>query len=243
MSFDVSGSLRPGMATITLKNSDDEAHMMAVARLKPGVTFDQVKAALAKSEDAAGPLLADGEQNSNYGTPAPVGAGQSTTVTAEHLQPGNYALVCFFNDNSGTPHFKMGMIGSLTVAGDEVTDAPHSDGTISIDDSAITMPDGFAGHGTFLVTNAGTAPHSISFARLDPGTTLDAFYQHIGETMNNGKAVDGGGGVLDGGVDTLAPGQSAYLTLDLASGHYGYVSIQDANSPTIPVQHGEFDVA
>ena len=243
MSYVVSGPLRPGVASITLRNDDDEAHMMSVARLKPGVTLDQVKAALAKSEDAAGALLADGQDKSVYGTPAPVGAGQSTTVTAEHLQAGDYVLVCFFNDNTGTPHFKMGMVGELTVTGDEATDTPHSDGTIAVDDSAITLPDGFTGQGTFLVSNTGNAPHSISFARLDPGTTLDAFYQHAGEAMNSGKAIDGGGGVLDGGVDSLLPGQSAYVTLDLPSGHYGYLSMDDAQGPTIPAQHGEFDVA
>ena len=61
--------------------------------------------------------------------------------------------------------------------------------------------------------------------------------------MNSGKAIDGGGGVLDGGVDSLLPGQSAYVTLDLPSGHYGYLSMDDAQGPTIPAQHGEFDVA
>ncbi len=51
------------------------------------------------------------------------------------------------------------------------------------------------------------------------------------------------GGVLDGGVDALLPDQTTYLTLDLEPGHYGYVSVEDANGPGMPAQHGEFDVS
>jgi plastocyanin len=243
MEFDVSGPLRPGVATITFTNTSDEAHMLALAPMKPGVTLDQVKAALDQSEDAVGALLSTPPEQAVYGTPAQVGAGQSTTVTSKDLPAGNYALVCFFTDDSGTPHFKMGMVAQLEVTGQKATDEPKSEGTITIDDSGITMPDGFDGHGTFLVTNSGKAPHSISFAKLDDGTTLDAFYQHVGEAMNSGKAVDGGGGTFAGGVDGLLPGQSAYLTVDLAAGHYGYLSNTDANGPAMPVQHGELDVS
>jgi plastocyanin len=242
MEFDVSGPLRPGVATITFKNTSDEAHMLAMAPMKPGVTVDQVKAALDQSEDAVGPLLATSPDQAVYGTPGQVGAGQSTTVTSKDLPAGTYVLLCFFTDDSGTPHFKMGMVGKLEVTGEKVTDEPKSEGTITVDDSGITMPDGFDGHGTFLVTNPGKAPHSVSFAKLDDGTTLDAFYQHIGEAMNSGKAVDGGGGTLAGGVDNLLPGQSAYLTVDLAAGHYAYLSTTDANGPQLPAQHGELDV-
>jgi len=43
MGFKVSGDLRPGTATITLKNTGSVAHMMATLRVKDGVTLDQVK--------------------------------------------------------------------------------------------------------------------------------------------------------------------------------------------------------
>lgn len=243
MSYDVSGPLRPGVAAITLTNASNEAHMMAVGRLAPGVTVDQIKAALAQSEDATGALLVDGLDNSVYGTPAPVGAGQSSTVTATDLAPGDYGIICFFTDDDGTPHFAMGMVNTFTVEGEPATETPDSDGTITIDDNGITMPADFTGSGTFLVTNDGTTQHSISIARLEDGTTLDAYYGFVGGQMNSGKAIDGGGGVMVGGVDSLLPGQSAYLTLDLSSGHYGYLSTEDANGPALPAQSGEFDVS
>jgi hypothetical protein len=61
--------------------------------------------------------------------------------------------------------------------------------------------------------------------------------------MATNSSIDGGGGALVGGVDELLPGQSAFLTVDLDAGHYGYVSTTDANGPEIPVQHGELDVS
>lgn len=242
MSYSVSGTLRPGVAAITFVNSDSVAHMLGVSRLKPGVTLDQVKAAAGQSEDAAGALLADGP-DTTYGTPAPLGAGESTTVTALDLPAGDYVLICFFADASGTPHYQMGMIGMLSVTGDPATEKPDSDGTITIDDTGTKLPDGFSGRGTYLVTNSGTTPHSISLARLDDGTTLEAYYQHVGQAMNGGGTIDGGGGTLAGGVDELAPGASAYLTIDLAAGHYGYVSTADASGPQLPAQSGEFTVS
>lgn len=241
MRYDITGSLRPGTAAITLTNTDDVAHMMTIARLKDGVTVEQVTSALEQGEDAATALLADSPDTS-YGTPAMVGAGQSTTVTAVDLPAGHYALICFLSGNDGKPHWQMGMIDELTVSGAPATENPDSDGTITIDDKGVALPPGFTGSGTFMVTNKGKSPHGFSLARLDAGTSLLDFAGHVGAAENSGQAVDGGGGVLAGGVDVLAPGQSAFLTLALQPGHYGYISPEDMTGPNLPAQHGEFDV-
>lgn len=241
MSYSVSGPLKPGVGAITFKNVDDVSHMMAVARLKDGVTVEQVKTALNKSQDEATKLFADSPDNAVYGTPAPVGPGRSTTVTAIDLKAGTYGLVCFFSDDKGVPHFKMGMVSELKVAGTPATEKPKTVGTISIDDKATVLPAGFAGKGTFLVTNTGTAPHAISIARLEPGTSLEQYSGSVGQATNGNKSIDMKGGVLNGGVDELKPGQSAYLTLNLGKGHYGYISPPDAQGPALPPQHGEFD--
>lgn len=241
MSYQVSGDLRPGIGSITLVNSDNVAHMMAFAHLKDGVTLDEVKTALGQSEDALGALLAESPDTS-YGTPDVLGAGQSETVTGLDFKAGTYVLACFLPAADGMPHWQMGMVGELTIAGDPATEKPASDGTITVDDSAIALPDGFDGHGTFLVTNSGAKPHNLSMAKLDDGTTLADFAGHVGQAMSGSGVVDGGGGVLVGGIDALAPGQSAYLTLDLTAGHYGYISSADMTGPELPGQSGEFDV-
>ncbi|MEZ5179583.1 MAG: hypothetical protein R2746_15230 [Acidimicrobiales bacterium] len=243
MSYEVSGTLQPGTATLTFRNDDDVAHMLAMARLQDGVTLDQVRTALDKGEEEAAKLLAEPPDQAVYGSPAPVGPGLSSTTTMVDLPAGHYALLCFFTTDDGTPHFQAGMVSELTVEGDEVTGTPDSDGTIELTDDAITLPDDFDGHGTFAVTNTGSAAHSMSIAKLDDGTTLDEYFQAVGQAQSSGKAMDVDGGVLDGGVDALLPDQTTYLTLDLEPGHYGYVSVEDANGPGMPAQHGEFDVS
>lgn len=244
MEYDVSGSLRPGVGAITMDNTDDVTHMLAFAQVKDGVTTDQVTAALDKSEEEAGKLFVDSgpEGPAPLGTPALVGPGQRSTVTALDLKPGTYAMICFLTDDQGEPHWKMGMVKEVEISGDTATEKPESDGTITLNDDAITMPDDFNGSGTFLVTNTGKNPHAFSVAKLDAGTSLATFAGAVGQTEQAGKSIDVDGGVLAGGVDALLPGQSAYLTLDLEPGHYGYISPEDMNSPELPPQHGEFDV-
>ncbi len=242
MRYHISGPLRPGIAAITFVNTDDETHMMAFTRLKPGVTLDQMKKALGASEQAALALMADGP-NTSYGTPSEVGAGMSTTVVAENLPAGNYAVACFLASKTGQPHWQMGMITMLRVTGAKATEKPKVQGRITVDDKRITLPDGFAGHGIFLVTDTGKAPHNLSLARLSDGTALADYVGHVGMAMQSNTPVDGGGGVLAGGIDGLAPGQSAYLDLDLPTGHYGYISTADVKGPDLPGQHGEFDAS
>lgn len=242
MAFETSGSLQPGVGAITFDNTDDVTHMLALAQLKDGVTVDQIRAAMDKGEQEAGKLFVDPQGPAPLGSPAPVGPGESSTVTAVGLKPGTYGMICFFTDSKGEPHWKMGMISEMKISGDKVTEKPSSDGTITVDDQAITMPDGFDGSGTFLVTNSGKKPHSLSLARLDSGTSLATYAGAVGQSQQSGKSIDVDGGVMVGGVDELNPGQSAYLTVDLKQGHYGYLSPDDVTGPGLPPQHGEFDV-
>lgn len=241
MYFEVKGELHPGVATITFDNPSPEAHMLAIAKVKDGVTLDQFKAAMAKG-DADAQALMDGSPEAAYGSAAAIGASWSTTATMTDLPAGHYVIACFFTDDSGKMHAQMGMVGDFTVAGTPATAMPKSDGTIKITDSGIELPTDFTGHGTYVVENAGKKQHGFQLAKLDDGTTLEAYNTHVGTAQNTGKAVDGGGGEIAGGIDALDAGAKAYLSVDLPSGHYGYVSIPDESGPAMPAQHGEFDV-
>lgn len=244
MAYDVSGDLQPGVASITLKNTDTMSHMMAVARLKDGVTLDQVKTATQGSDESAmTKLLADPESTA-YGTPAPVGPGQESTVIAPDLEAGHYAVICFFSSDDGTPHFVQGMVNEFTVTGAPATEKPEVDGTITVDDKAFTLPDGFTGQGTFEVTNSGTKPHNLQIVGLDDGATLESYFGAVGAAMGQNKSVDSAkGGTMVGGVDVVAPGQTVWLVLDLPKGHYGYLSTEDAQGEAPPSQIGEFTVS
>lgn len=242
MDYIVHGHLHPGTATLRWRNRDDEAHMMAFSRLKPGVTLRRLMAAQRKGERATVALLADGP-DATYGSPATLGAHQSTTVTMANLARGDYAMICFLVAKNGMPHWQMGMVNILHVKGAARRGAPHAVATIRITDRAIVLPPAIRrGQGTFRVVNQGTKHHSLQLVRLAKGTTLAAYNRWFGGQSQAGKPVDGGGGVLAGGIDDLAGGHSGWLTLHLAHGRYGYASTDDITGPGLPPQSGVFTV-
>lgn len=44
-------------------------------------------------------------------------------------------------------------------------------------------------------------------------------------------------------MESLEPGVTAYLTIDLPAGHYGYVSTAGEGKDFLAGLHGEFEVA
>lgn len=241
MNYHVRGALHPGTAALTWVNKDDESHMMAMARLRRGVTLAELNDALADGEEATTTLFAD-PPDTAWGNPALLGPGWSTTVTMTGLKAGTYALICFLTDAMGRPHWQMGMVDTLRVRGKARSTRPASAGTIRLTDSAIRLPRHFTGTGTYRVVNRGSAAHALSFARLRHGTSLAAYFGHVGMAMNSGGSIDGGGGRLVGGIDLLAPHRTGWVSLRLPRGRYGYLSPQDVTGPALPPQHGVFRV-
>jgi uncharacterized cupredoxin-like copper-binding protein len=230
MGYVISGSPQPGHIDITFDNPDEVAHEAQIVRLADGKTVEDLLADLqAGGEQAAAADLAGDPDSMTYGTPAMLYGGQSTEVVSDTIDPGTYAVLCFLPGPDGMPHVAMGMAAQFTVAGDEVTATPDPDGTVGLADDGITLPDGF-GSGTYAVTNTGTTPHSFSLASLQG--PLDALFAYVGGQFAQNQPIDGGPGALVGGVTTLAPGQTAYLVLDLPAGHYGYVSTVQGEDPS-----------
>ncbi len=246
MGYKVSGAVRPGVAKITFRNTGHLTHMMATLRLKPGVSLDQVRQTLSTSgPDAVGQLTEDDPATAAYATPALLSPGESATTVSPTLKAGTYLVACYVPDDKGMPHVADGMLSTFTVKGSSYGKEPQSKGTISLTDHGITLPGGFAGSGTFLVENTGSTEHTFSVARLQPGTTLLSYFQHVNDAFQANKPIDGGGGTLLGGVDTLQPGQRAYVVVGLTKGHYGYVSTGGGDGRPTDVSQGlkgEFDV-
>ncbi len=149
-------------------------------------------------------------------------------------------------DDKGMPHLADGMLSTFTVKGAAYGKQPQSTGTITIADHGFTLPANFGGSGTFLVENHGSTEHSLSITRLQAGTTVKAFVQHVDDAFKANKPIEDGGGAIVAGVEALQPGQRAYVVLDLPKGHYGYVSTGggENGAPTDVSQglSGEFDV-
>jgi len=221
--YNVDGQLRPGIATITLKNEGEEAHLMALVPLKKGVTRKQVLKALKSNDDNAFEKIATGE--TDFGAPGVLTPGQETEVVTDKVAAGRYAMICFFADAKGKPHFLSGMIQLFTVKGKPVTDVPDADAEVDLTDTAISVPPGNAPSDlTVKVTNSGTALHSFVIVQLNGSATiddLDAFF----DTFEGGPWPDDAPGEVVGGIGDLRPGGTAYLTwTNLPPGRYGYVS-------------------
>jgi plastocyanin len=245
--FKVSGPVHPGSIDITFDNTGKAYHMLEMAPLKDGVTEAQLQQAASEGdEEALDALFAgDPEQTGISGLPGLLGPGAETQTLTTISEPGRYALLCFVPGPEGAPHVAMGMVGTLDVTGQAVQETPDTDGTITLTDSGIDFPAAAkSGQGWFAVKNTGTAPHTISIASLPNSATLDSVYQWIGGHFAQSQPLEGGPGDLAAGVNVVPPGGTAYLSLDLQAGHYGYVSTE-GDSPNDDYSHGlkgEFDV-
>lgn len=242
-SYKITGSPHAGLIEFTFVNHGKYAHEMGVTKLKSGVTLAQVTAALAgpDGEDAATALLDN--PDAEYPVPAIVGPGLSVEVTST-LGAGHYAVTCFLPGPDGMPHVAMGMIGEFTVdATPSALPSPPTDGTVTLTDTGIALPANFATGGTFAVRNAGTAQHDFSVARLRAPGTLAAYFQCVSGSFEKSTPIDDCAGTLAGGVGGLAPGATAYVTMHLAAGPYGYVSTAGDGKDFTAGLHGELTVA
>lgn len=221
----VTGTPRPGRIDVTVTNHTAHAAEFSFQPMKPGVTVEQLLNAIkTKGEEAASTLLAGDSDKGGYGEPAIVGAHSSTEViTTQAVPAGQYAGASFLPGSDGMPQALDGLATGFEVSGAPYVAVPADvAGTISLADDSITLPAGFTGSGTYAVTDTGHAPHSLSFGSLRG--PLSALFGCVGQSFGKGQPIDSCPGTLLGGIDTIKPGDTAYVVLALRPGKYGYVS-------------------
>ncbi|MEX1006855.1 MAG: hypothetical protein WD271_03320 [Acidimicrobiia bacterium] len=243
--YKFSGSPKAGWVTINFDNPGIENHMMAVVKLKKGVTAKQLKTAATSEDDSAFNKIADGD-GEVYGIPHLLGPGQKTT-TITKLAGGHYGVLCFVPAPDGAPHIAHGMVKTFDISTSKSSAKPPQDGVrdVTLTDSAITIPpNGIPKTGTLKVTNEGTEPHSFLLIKLESGKTIDDAYTYFNSFFETGKAEGTTPGTIMGGVATLAPNGMAYLEVTLSAGHYAYLSAEgDAPDDDYSLGlKGEFDV-
>ncbi len=112
----LSARIQPGTYTWTVVNEGIQPHVLALAELLPGKTFEDVYAVLngpPLQGPPAGLFAGDDSYADLFAAPA-----QSFTK-ALTLHPGNYIALCPIPDAaSGKPHFALGMIQELRVRAD-----------------------------------------------------------------------------------------------------------------------------
>ncbi len=105
--FELSAPLTPGRSVLRVENAGPQPHEIAIVRLNPGTTPEQIAAWGMKQE---GPM------------PGTIHGGVSGIMPGTHvfveldLPPGDYGLLCFLPDaKDGKPHFVHGMAKRTTV--------------------------------------------------------------------------------------------------------------------------------
>jgi uncharacterized cupredoxin-like copper-binding protein len=187
-------------------NIGSELHEYALGRLDQGKTLEDVKKRLAQGEgepptwfqDVAGvPLLSPGEE---------------ITITRD-LEPGTYVFLCFIPSPKGVPHYDLGMLKSFEIVGESGRELPQPDATITAEKGGYDLPDLEAGPQTLELKNADTKEREFFLVALEPGKTLS----DIGAWGEGGFKGPAPGTFL-GAMQTIPPGSSVFLGIDLEAG-------------------------
>jgi plastocyanin len=212
--FDIPAEIDGGLVNLTLTNTDQEPHEIALVSVDEGTTPEDVTAALLESE--GGPIPDYITKTAGVGFAAP---GQSVTASQD-IPAGDYVYFCTFGEDEAV-HYKNGMLGAVTVANEDGEgDLPDNVGTITAEDYTFTGEGLKAG--TNKVKFENTGPDQIHHAQLFPiaeGSTFEeaAAFLASEEEPTGPPPISFESGV---GTMVLAPGQEQVVDLTLVKGNY-----------------------
>jgi hypothetical protein len=210
--------VRAGLVDIAMVDNGTQPHQTQVARLKPGVTLNQVlDEFIAKRDQAAAFSLLTLSGGPDIVSP---GYGQETIL---RLPAGQYVLLCLVVGPDGIPHVNKGMIHFFTVAEDSAqgrSSPPQSDGEVMMTDSGYALPAVITQARALIlqVTNQGSEPHEMNIVKLAGGKGIQdiaAFFQSPSGPPPFAEA---------GGMATLGASGSGWIKIHLDPGSYAALS-------------------
>lgn len=210
-SYDLPQTIPAGLVDITLINNGGVPHQAGIARLKPGVTLEQLKAALLKQGPKALALFAIPMGGANIILP-----GQSGGVIL-NLPPGQYVSVCFVRGADGISHYAKGMIQVFTVSAPSAPSSlqpPQAAAEIDMRNFAYTLGTIPSGLSVIKVTNDGTQGHEVQIVKLAAGKQEADVLAFLKQPAGPAPFT------YAGGMFTLVPGTSGWMKLDLQPGNY-----------------------
>jgi len=225
--YSLKGSPKAGNVQIDFVNGGVEYHMMAVVKLKKGVTNAQLKKAALSEDDNAFAKIADGD-GEVLPIPSILAPNQHMSMITK-LAAGHYGLLCFIPaPEDGAPHAAHGMIKVFDVSGSKSSLTPPTDGVVDVTltDTATTLPSaGVPSTGWAKIVNNGSTARDLNLAALNGTTTLqqaDDYFTTLFETF----AVPAGTApaALVGGVHGIPKGGTTYLALDGLKGRVVFAS-------------------
>jgi hypothetical protein len=189
--FDSGHTVPAGLIAVRLVNQGHAMHMMGIDRLDSNHTIADVYRDLNNPKATL-------DYFKQLGGPGAVSPGDSSTQYVV-LEPGNYALICWWPDSTGKDHVMSGMMATLTVTGDSVGAPvePHPDIYVRERDYHIATAGAWtAGHHVIRVDNDGPNPHDVTILRVLPGKPDAEVEKWLLKPTMNGAPVEALGGTV-----------------------------------------------
>lgn len=239
--FQAPREIPSGWTTFRMKNQGKEHHLLLLYRLPEGKTF-QDYLELREPFERVMEVVAEGKVDSEgavkmlrsalpewssevrpMGGPGLVVASGIAQTTV-NLEPGNYVMECDVKTPKGHIHASLGMVAPLTVTNESSSaSAPTADAELKLSgDKFLTESKLGPGVQTIAVHFDG-APPDVHLARVTENTDRARLAGWMDLLQVDGMREPAPADFL-GGANGMPVGHTAYFTVDLAPGHYAWVS-------------------
>ncbi len=216
----------PGpLVDIDIVNTGKVAHEIAIAKLRPGTTIEQVITSIKRHEHNPKFVVDD------PGGITMLGPGQRLRYQRV-LEPGLYEIFCPMPMSDGSSHAERGMVALLTVTNARNGTLPRADSAITLTDKAVALGKLKAGTHSIAITNRGTRPHELNIAGVAKMSDLERG-EELGRWIEGGQSgpppinVD-----FPGGHQSIKPGVTVIMTITLRSGYtYHFDDTGDGSAP------------
>lgn len=234
--FEAPAEFTSGVVTLRFVNKGStELHNAALIRLADGHTQEDFSKAMRISLPAPEwAVHVGGVESIPPGTEA-----RAITI----LEPGSHLIVCYHGEGKGTPHHALGMITSLDVVGPG-SDEPEPEfdvGLVMFDYDYALSGSLKAGHQTIRVVGAGPQTHNVLIWKLHAGKTANDLAHWLESDRSTPRPAQ-----PIGGLTALAPGERAYLPIDVKPGRYVFLClVPDVDDKRTHLAHGmirEFNI-
>ena len=205
-SFEMPEHIVGGLVTMEFVNAGEHVHEWALGRLKEGRTEEDLR----KELNTGG--LTSVESIENIGG-VPAMTPGATLLLARRLEAGRYAFYCSMPASKRLAYFQLGMVRGFEVAGTSDAEPPTVDGTITVREDSIQVPAIEAGTRTLALENAADGVRELKLLSLRPGQKP----ADLGAWFDNRFAGEPPADLL-GVLGKLAPGETAYATIDFEAG-------------------------
>lgn len=214
-------TLPAGFIAARLVNHGTQPHAATLVRLDDGRNLPEYIAAYREANRTKTPRPS--WATFHGGPAAMLSHGEGHAIL--HLEPGDYAWVCFVPGPDGVSHLIAHQQAHAFVV-------RASDGTAAVPPPGATMSlrmvdFGYelgaalkAGRQLIRVENAGVEPHHTLVFKLLPGKTIDDFHAWIGNNMQGEEPA-----AFVSAMAEQSAGTEAWLDLDLTAGDYVLVCL------------------